>query len=70
MTSLLMPKLDPRTVDEVRNKADLYDVVSERVVLRKAGKDYKGLYARKPDPTFSLAPRSSRVTPSNMAGSL
>jgi DNA primase len=58
MTSLMMPKLDPRTVDEVRNKADLYDVVSERVVLRKVGKDYKGLCPFHEDrsPSFYVSP--------------
>jgi DNA primase len=58
MTALLMPKLDPRTVDDVRSKADLYDVVSERVVLRKAGKDYKGLCPFHEDrsPSFYVSP--------------
>jgi DNA primase len=58
MTSLVMPKLDPRTIDEVRSKADLYDVVSERVVLRKAGKDYKGLCPFHEDrsPSFYVSP--------------
>jgi DNA primase len=58
MTALMMPKLDPRTVDEVRSKADLYDVVSERVVLRKAGKDYKGLCPFHEDrsPSFYVSP--------------
>jgi DNA primase len=58
MTTLLMPKLDPKTIDEVRSKADLYDVVSERVVLRKAGKDYKGLCPFHEDrsPSFYVSP--------------
>jgi DNA primase len=58
MTALAIPKLDPRTVDDVRSKADLYDVVSERVVLRKAGKDYKGLCPFHEDrsPSFYVSP--------------
>jgi DNA primase len=58
MTALAIPKLDPKTVDEVRNKADLYDVVSERVVMRKAGKDYKGLCPFHEDrsPSFYVSP--------------
>jgi DNA primase len=58
MTSLMMPKLDPKTIDEVRSKADLYDVVSERVVMRKAGKDYKGLCPFHEDrsPSFYVSP--------------
>jgi DNA primase len=58
MTSVMMPKLDSKTVDDVRSKADLYDVVSERVVLRKAGKDYKGLCPFHEDrsPSFYVSP--------------
>jgi DNA primase len=58
MTALAIPKLDPKTVDEVRSKADLYDVVSERVVMRKAGKDYKGLCPFHEDrsPSFYVSP--------------
>jgi DNA primase len=58
MNSLMMPKLDPKTIDEVRSKADLYDVISERVVLRKAGKDYKGLCPFHEDrsPSFYVSP--------------
>jgi DNA primase len=58
MTSLMMPKLDLKTIDEVRSKADLYDLVSERVVMRKAGKDYKGLCPFHEDrsPSFYVSP--------------
>ncbi|WP_218081470.1 DNA primase [Anthocerotibacter panamensis] len=37
------PLLDPRTIDEVRQKADIYDVVAEKVVLRRSGKDFRGM---------------------------
>jgi DNA primase len=58
MTAMAIPKLDPRTVDDVRSKADLYDLVSERVVLRKAGKDYKGLcpFHKDRSPSFYVSP--------------
>ncbi len=38
-----MNALDPRTIDEVRQKAEIYEVVSERVVLKRTGKDFRGL---------------------------
>ncbi len=52
------PQLHPRTIDEVRAKADLVDVVSERVVLRKAGRDFKGLCPFHEDrsPSFYVSP--------------
>jgi DNA primase len=52
------PQVHPQTVEEVRSKADLYDVVSERVVLRKAGREYKGLCPFHEDrsPSFFVSP--------------
>jgi DNA primase len=49
--------LDPRTIDEVRRRADIYDVVSERVVLKRTGKDFRGLcpfHDSKNSLTFSI----------------
>ncbi|NEO56972.1 MAG: hypothetical protein F6K54_30210 [Okeania sp. SIO3B5] len=31
------------TITEVKERADIYDVISEHVVLKKRGKDYVGL---------------------------
>lgn len=52
------PQLHPATVEEVRGKADLFDVVSERVVLRKSGRDYKGLcpFHEDRNPSFYVSP--------------
>ncbi|AGY59218.1 DNA primase [Gloeobacter kilaueensis] len=52
------PQLHPRTIDEVRTRAELVDVVSERVVLRKAGRDFKGLcpFHEDRNPSFFVSP--------------
>ncbi|MBC8120991.1 MAG: DNA primase [Gemmatimonadaceae bacterium] len=52
------PQLHPRTIDEVRSKADLIDVVSERVILRKSGRDFKGLcpFHEDRNPSFYVSP--------------
>lgn len=38
-----IPRLHPDTIEQVKEKADIVDVISDRVVLRKRGKDYVGL---------------------------
>ena len=37
------PRIHPHTIEEVRERADLVDIVSEQVVLKKQGKDFVGL---------------------------
>ena len=37
------PSLNPRTVEAVRQKADIVEVIAEKVVLRKSGKNFVGL---------------------------
>ncbi|MEL6902706.1 MAG: CHC2 zinc finger domain-containing protein, partial [Cyanobacteria bacterium J06606_4] len=34
------PRIHPDTIDEVRQRADIVDIVSEQVVLKKQGKDF------------------------------
>ena len=35
---MAMPRLHPRTIDAVKERADIVDVVGEHVVLKKKGK--------------------------------
>lgn len=52
------PRLHPDTIDAVRQRADIVDIVSERVVLKKQGKDFVGLCPFHDDqsPSFSVSP--------------
>lgn len=52
------PRLHPDTVAAVRDRVDIVDVVSERVVLKKQGKDFVGLCPFHDDksPSFSVSP--------------
>lgn len=49
--------MHPDTIDEVKHRADIYDVVSEHVVLRKRGKDYLGLcpFHSEKSPSFTVS---------------
>ena len=53
-----IPRLHPDTIEEVKQRADIVDVVSEHVVLRKRGKDFVGLCPFHPEktPSFSVIP--------------
>jgi DNA primase len=53
-----LPRLHSDTIDEVKQRVDIVDVVSEHVVLRKRGKDYTGLCPFHDDksPSFSVSP--------------
>ncbi|MBW4664503.1 MAG: DNA primase [Chroococcus sp. CMT-3BRIN-NPC107] len=52
-----IPRLHPDTVEQVKQKADIYDVVSEHVVLRKGGKGFVGLcpFHTEKTPSFSVS---------------
>ncbi len=52
------PRLHPDTIEEVKQRADIVDVVSEHVVLRKRGKDFVGLcpFHAEKTPSFSVIP--------------
>lgn len=53
-----IPRLHPDTVEQVKQRADVVDVVSEHVVLRKRGKDFVGLcpFHDEKTPSFSVSP--------------
>ena len=53
-----IPRLHPDTVDAVKQRLDIVDIVSEHVVLRKQGKDFTGLCPFHDDksPSFSVSP--------------
>lgn len=52
------PRLHPDTIAAVRDRTDIVDIVSERVVLKKQGKDYVGLcpFHQDKSPSFSVSP--------------
>jgi DNA primase len=52
------PRLHPETIEAVRDRVDIVDIVSEQVVLKKQGKDYVGLCPFHDDksPSFSVSP--------------
>jgi len=52
------PRLHPDTIEAVRDRADIVDVVSQHVVLKKQGKDFTGLCPFHDDksPSFSVSP--------------
>ena len=52
-----VPRLHPNTIEEVRQRADIVDVISEHIVLRKRGKDFLGLcpFHNEKSPSFSVS---------------
>ena len=53
-----IPRLHQDTIEEIKQRADIVDVISERVVLRKRGKDFLGLcpFHNEKTPSFSVSP--------------
>ncbi len=53
------PRLHPDTIEAVKQRADIVDIVSEHVVLKKRGKDFAGLcpfHDDKNNPSFTVSP--------------
>ena len=53
----MIPRLHPDTIEEVQQRADIVDVISEHIVLRKRGKDFLGLcpFHNEKTPSFSVS---------------
>jgi DNA primase len=53
-----IPRLHPDTIEAVKQRVDIVDVISEYVVLRKRGKDYVGCcpFHDEKTPSFSVSP--------------
>ena len=53
-----VPRLHADTIEQVKERSDIVDIVSEHVVLRKQGKDFVGLCPFHDDksPSFSVSP--------------
>lgn len=54
----MSPRYAPDDVDQVRERADIVEVISDHVRLRKAGKSYKGLcpFHQEKTPSFTVDP--------------
>ncbi len=55
---MLTPRIHPETIEDVKERADIYDVVSEKVVLKRRGKDFVGLcpFHDEKTPSFTVSP--------------
>jgi DNA primase len=53
-----IPRLHPDTIEEIKQRVDIYDIVSEQVSLKKSGKDYTGLcpFHDEKTPSFTVSP--------------
>ena len=52
-----VPRLHPDTIEEVQQRADIVDVISEHIVLKKRGNNYLGLcpFHNEKTPSFSVS---------------
>lgn len=53
---MFIQRLHPDTIEEVKQRSDIYELVSEYVVLRKRGKDFIGLcpFHKEKTPSFTI----------------
>ncbi len=53
-----MPAISKQTIDEVRSRMDILDVVSDFVSLKKSGQQYKALspFTNEKTPSFFVVP--------------
>ena len=52
-----VPRLHPDTIEEIQQKVDIVDIISEHIVLKKRGRDYLGLcpFHNEKTPSFSVS---------------
>ena len=57
-TPLKQKRISENTIEEVKQRTDIVDVVSEHITLKKRGKDYMGLcpFHEEKSPSFSVSP--------------
>jgi DNA primase len=55
---LSLPRLHPRTIEAVKERADIVDVVGEHVVLKKKGREYVGIcpFHEDTSPSMTVSP--------------
>ena len=54
----MVHSIHPRTIQEVKEKADIVDVISEHIVLKKKGKEFVGICPFHDDtkPSMTVSP--------------
>jgi len=52
------PRLHPDTIEEIKQRVDIVEVISERVVLKKRGREFVGLcpFHEEKSPSFTVSP--------------
>ncbi|EDZ97073.1 DNA primase [Limnospira maxima CS-328] len=52
------PRIHSDTIQEVKDRSDIYDIISEKVVLKRRGKDFVGLcpFHEEKSPSFTVSP--------------
>ena len=60
----MVHSLHPRTIQEVKEKADIVEVISEHIVLKKKGKEFVGICPFHDDtkPSMTVSPSKQSIT--------